>query len=182
MMYTFGDFCTGVYVVERPARTIVMEHGPMRPPYEYPLGTSGTDQHTAHTALVIDSNVDDAALLVKCLQEANYETNVADSAQHAREAMQQHAFDLLFLDTTLRDENGLQLCNELRERFGAGLVIVFVASDSSPTSRIVGLELGADDFILKPWDAEELVARVEAHLARARILAQDLQHRHDAER
>jgi DNA-binding response OmpR family regulator len=70
------------------------------------------------------------------------------------------------LELSLPDGDGFQLCNEIREHFGDRMVIIFVTRRNSPQSRVVGIELGADDFMGKPCDADELLARIEVRMRR----------------
>ena len=117
-------------------------------------------------ALIVDNNADDCAKVVEDLRRVGYETVVAASVREARQALTDHPFDLLLLELKLPDGDGLQFCNELRERLGDGMVIIFVTNTKSPASRVVGIELGADDFMGKPCDAEELLARIDVRMRR----------------
>jgi DNA-binding response OmpR family regulator len=117
-------------------------------------------------ALVINSSEDDCAKLVANLQESGYEAIAVQSLQQVRSAMQSNTFDLLLLDTRLPNGNGLHFCNEVRDSYSAEIVIIFVAECASPTDRVIALDLGADDFVPKPWDTEELLARIAAHMRR----------------
>jgi DNA-binding response OmpR family regulator len=94
-----------------------------------------------------------------------------DSVQQARQALEDQRFALLVLDSILLGGDGLQLCNEIRERLGPEMMIFFVSADSTPYTCRVGLELGADDIVRKPFDAEELLARIEAKLRRRHTIA-----------
>ena len=121
-------------------------------------------------ALVLDNNEDDCALLMDNLRAAGYDAIGVASVRQAREALERQRFDLLLLELQLPDGDGLQLCNELRERLGDGMVIIFVTDRHKPASRVVGIELGADDFMSKPCDAGELLARIESRMRRRRSL------------
>ena len=115
-------------------------------------------------ALVLDSTPDHCAALVRSLRQHGYEPVGVDLVRQARQALETRKFDLLLLDSILSDGNGLQFCDEMRERLGPAMVIIFVSSDSRRSSRIAGLELGADDWVTKPFGTEELLARIEAKL------------------
>ena len=120
--------------------------------------------------VVLDGSSDEHAALVDCLRRGGYNPVGVDSVQQARQALQDHQFALLFLDLGLPGASGLQLCEETRERLGAEMVIFFVSRDGTPYNGCVGLEFGADDFVLKPFNTEELLARIEAKLRRQRLI------------
>jgi two-component system, OmpR family, catabolic regulation response regulator CreB len=86
----------------------------------------------------------------------------------ARERLMAEGAELAILDVGLPDGNGLDLCRELRQR-SAALPIVLLTARSDETDRVLGLELGADDYIAKPFSPRELVARVRALLRRAAL-------------
>ncbi len=117
-------------------------------------------------ALIVDSNTDDCATLVAQLRQQGYEPIGVSSVREARQALERQSFDLLLLELTLPDGDGRQLCNEIRERLGDGAVIIFVSTTDSALQRATSLELGADDFLGKPCDEQELRVRVEAHVRR----------------
>ncbi len=120
-------------------------------------------------ALIVDSNADDCATLVEDLRQGGFDALAVASVRQAREALERQSFDLLLLELKLPDGDGLQLCNEIRERLGDGMVIIFVTDRKSPKYRAVGIELGADDFMDKPCNGEELLARIEARIRRRRL-------------
>lgn len=125
-------------------------------------------------ALILDDNVDDCATLVENLRAGGFDTVTVASVRQAREALERQTFDLMLLELKLPDGDGLHLCNEIRERLGEGMVIIFVSSGTGAQSRTVGIELGADDFLSKPCDAGELLARIESRLRRRRPAATHL--------
>lgn len=113
-------------------------------------------------ALVIDSNPTDNASLVRLLQDSGFATVSVTSLADAHQALAQQAFDILLLETDLPDGYGGQFCYELRERLGYQLLIIFVSAQGTPHRQAVTLELGADDFVSKPYDQEELLMRIQA--------------------
>jgi two-component system OmpR family response regulator len=88
---------------------------------------------------------------------------VADGVQ-MEEALKRHAFDLIILDLMLPGEDGLSLCRRLRAK--SGIPILMLTARGETTDRIVGLEVGADDYIAKPFEPRELVARIQSILRR----------------
>lgn len=117
-------------------------------------------------ALVLDGNSGDCAATIEYLRGAGYETFAAASLGEAREALERSTFDLLLIDLKLNDRNSLSLCAEIRERFGDEPIIIFLSSDGSPAQRTLGLDLGADDVMGKPYDGQELLARINARRRR----------------
>ncbi len=116
--------------------------------------------------LVLDGDPDECAILMEHLHQHGYEPVGVGLVQQARRALETRHFDLLLLESILPDGSGLQYCNEIRDRLGPRPVIIFVSSDSRRSSRVAALELGADDYVVKPCDAEELLARIKAKLRR----------------
>lgn len=114
--------------------------------------------------------VDDDPALTRAVQKLlgldGHHCITAQSAAGARRSLADGDFDLLLLDVNLPDGDGLTLCRQLRTRHT--LPILLLTARSSGTDKVVGLEIGADDYITKPFDPAELVARVRAHLRRSR--------------
>jgi two-component system OmpR family response regulator len=104
--------------------------------------------------------------LVQYLVRNGLRVSACDSAEAARQVLAAHAVDLVLLDLMLPGEDGLSFCRSLR---GAGEIpIIMITARAEETERIVGLELGADDYVTKPFNARELLARIRAVLRRAR--------------
>ncbi|HUD64577.1 MAG TPA: response regulator transcription factor [Candidatus Sulfotelmatobacter sp.] len=112
---------------------------------------------------------DDAALRTTLGDRLRGEHYVVDSAKDAEEGEEKisaSSFDLLIVDVMLPYHSGFDLCRDLRQS-GLATPIMFLTAKTSLLDRIVGLKLGGDDYLTKPFEAEELVARVEALLRRA---------------
>ena len=120
--------------------------------------------------LVAEDQTDIRNLLVLNLRSAGYEvTDVADGlAALASETAR--ANDLLILDMMMPGMDGLELCKTLRAR-GCSTPILMLTAKSTELDRVLGLELGADDYLTKPFSLAELLARVKALLRRAALLA-----------
>ena len=99
------------------------------------------------------------ARLQAYFEQEGYHVSVTASATGLREIMSQHPVDLILLDINLPDENGLMLTRALRERSTVGIILVTGRSDQ--IDRIVGPEMGADDYVTKPLELRELVVRVK---------------------
>jgi DNA-binding response OmpR family regulator len=114
---------------------------------------------------------DDAerASLMAALRQADYDVVAVGSAHDARGALRVGHFDLVLLDSCVPNRVSLQLCNELRERYGPRLVIIFICDATTPTCGISALELGADDYVVRPYATEELLARIDVRLLRHHV-------------
>ena len=116
--------------------------------------------------------VDDARAirdpLTKYLQQNGYRATAADGAAAARKLLRAHTFDLVVLDIMMPGEDGLSFCRWLRE--GNEVPVLFLTARGEEVDRIVGIELGADDYVVKPFNPRELLARIGAILRRTRAL------------
>jgi two-component system, OmpR family, response regulator RegX3 len=100
------------------------------------------------------------------LAREGFEPDVAASLGEARDALQRNPPDLILLDVMLPDGDGRDLCREIRKE--SDVPIIMLTARGEEVDRIVGLELGADDYVVKPFSAGELVARIRAILRRGR--------------
>jgi two-component system OmpR family response regulator len=117
-------------------------------------------------ALIVDDDVPIRELLIDYLARFNIlATGVTDGAA-MRLAMQGETFDVVVLDLMLPGEDGLTLCRWLRAE--SDIPILMLTARCEPTDRIIGLELGADDYMSKPFEPRELVARIQTILRRVR--------------
>jgi DNA-binding response OmpR family regulator len=117
------------------------------------------------TILVVEDEMKIARLVRDYLEHAGYEVVVAGDGEAALASARGRAPDLVVLDLGLPGMDGLDVARELRVRSRVPIVILTARGDE--TDRIVGLELGADDYVIKPFSPRELVARVRAVLRRA---------------
>ncbi len=115
--------------------------------------------------LVVDDDPGICTLLAKVLAKHGYRVTTARNAGEMRATLRVGVIDLVVLDVMLPGENGYELCRWLSER--SPVPIIMLTAMREEPDRIVGLELGADDFIGKPFSARELVARIKAVLRRA---------------
>lgn len=115
--------------------------------------------------LVVEDNAQLAELLAKGLQTAGYETDVLSSLEEASTVLRTTFYAALILDLGLPDGDGLALLRELRHRNNPIPVLVLTARGGL-NDRVHGLRSGADDYLVKPFALEELVARLEAQLRR----------------
>ena len=118
--------------------------------------------------LLIDDDVRLTAMVGDYLRANGLEVDVAGSLAAGRERLKQGHYDALLLDLMLPDGDGLDLTRELRAdaRFKR-LPLLMLTARGEPLDRVLGLELGADDYLAKPFEARELLARIKALLRRA---------------
>jgi two-component system OmpR family response regulator len=125
----------------------------------------------ARRMLVVEDNPDLADLLVMHLHEAGYAVQKAGDGRDALKLFEEGSFDLVILDLMLPDLDGLDICRRLRARPDY-LPILMLTAKSTEFDRVLGLELGADDYLTKPFSIRELLARVKALFRRVDALAE----------
>lgn len=116
--------------------------------------------------LVVDDDMEIRRLLSRYLSEQGFRVAAAGSRLHCEQMLADNRFDLVVLDVMLPDGSGLDICRALRSR-DARTSIILVTALKEEVDRIIGLELGADDYMGKPFNPRELVARIRAVLRRA---------------
>ena len=119
--------------------------------------------------LVVDRNAGTRSRVVAMLEQLGYETRQAQNGREALEAARQAQPALVLLDVNLAEVSGYEVCRDLRDRYGDDIAIIFLSGDrTEPYDRVAGLLLGADDYIVKPFDEGELLARVRSALRHSR--------------
>ena len=126
---------------------------------------SSAVESTLPRVLVVDDDEEIGALLSRYLGAQGMRVELVHSGAALRQRMQQEGADVVLLDLGLPDEDGLSLMRYLRERWNGPVIIISGRGES--VERIVGLELGADDYVTKPFDFRELLARIRSVLRRA---------------
>ncbi len=126
----------------------------------------GAPQHV----VVVEDDGGIRTLLVRILRENGYEASGAADGIALRDLLADRPVDLILLDIMLPGESGLDLCSSIREQ--SNVPIIIVSARGEEVDRVAGLELGADDYIAKPFGRPELLARVRALLRRAGPLTQ----------
>ena len=117
------------------------------------------------TILVVEDEESITTPLVEALAREGFEAEVARTASESLALAERLAPDLVLLDLMLPDGSGFDVCRELRLRSAVPIIMLTARGDEA--DRIVGLELGADDYVVKPFSAREVVARIRAVLRRA---------------
>jgi len=131
--------------------------------------TNTTNVTTAPHILVIDDDPDICDLIVEYLGNNDMRVSAGKSDREMFELFDRESIDLVLLDLKLPGEDGMQLASQLRER--ATVPIVLLTGRNEEADRVMGLELGADDYITKPFSPRELLARVRAVLRRYQVQA-----------
>jgi len=114
--------------------------------------------------LIIEDDPDVADIVAACLEDAEFETTITGSGQAALNIISDSDIDLCIVDLGLPDMDGLSLTREIKSRSNIGIVIL--SGRGETTERIIGLEVGADDYLGKPFEPRELLARVRSVIRR----------------
>ncbi len=125
---------------------------------------SETQEHL----LVVDDDREIRRLLDEYLTQSGYRVTGVGDGRSMRRALDEHRIDLVVLDLMLPGEDGLSLCRSLRAQ--SNIPVLMLTARGSEIDRIVGLEMGADDYLAKPFNPRELLARVKSILRRAKSL------------
>lgn len=120
--------------------------------------------------LVIEDDPDIGDMLEINLQDEGFAVEIAQDGLIGLDKLKSRAYDLLVLDLMLPGIDGLEICREVRQ-LPHYLPIIIVSAKSSETQRVIGLELGADDYLTKPFSIPELVARIRALFRRIEAMA-----------
>ncbi len=117
--------------------------------------------------LLVEDDVQSAAILLQLLADSYYTIDAVTDAKTAWQYVQTYEYDLIILDVILPDSDGIGLCTKLRNSGYTNPVLLLTAKDS-PSDRVMGLQAGADDYVVKPYNSQELAARIRALLRRYR--------------
>jgi len=115
--------------------------------------------------LLVDDDAEIRTSVQSFLQRFGLEVSVAATAAEMRALLAQRRYDVIVLDLMLPDDNGLMLCKWVQQSLRTPVIMLTAHGD--PMSRVLGLEMGADDYIAKPFEPRELVARIHAVLRRS---------------
>ncbi len=132
------------------------------------------DAHTDHI-LIVDDDREIRELVSTYLTKNGLRVTVVPDGRHMRSFLDVNSVDLIVLDVMMPGDDGLVLCRELRAGKHKATPVLMLTARSDETDRIVGLEMGADDYLAKPFAARELLARIKAVLRRTRMLPPNLQ-------
>ena len=131
-------------------------------------------ENTDHV-LIVDDDRGIRELIATYLEKNGMRVSLAANGRQMRAVLEQGAPDLIVLDLMMPGEDGLVLCRELRAGKFRAVPVLMLTARSEETDRIVGLEMGADDYLSKPFAVRELLARIRSVLRRARMLPPGMQ-------
>lgn len=131
-------------------------------------------EHIDHI-LIVDDDREIRELVSSYLKKNGLRTTVAADGRQMRTFLEGNAVDLVVLDLMMPGDDGLVLCRELRAGKHKATPILMLTARDDEMDRIIGLEMGADDYLPKPFAARELLARIKAVLRRTRMLPPNLQ-------
>jgi len=133
--------------------------------------------------LIVDDDREIRELLSTYLQKSGMHVVTVPTGRHMRIALEESGpFDLIILDLMMPGEDGLTLCRDLRAGKHRATPILMLTARGDEADRILGLEMGADDYLAKPFSARELLARMRAVLRRARMLPPNMRSTEEARR
>lgn len=127
------------------------------------------DMTNADHILVVDDHQEIRTLVSRILEKDGYRVSTAADGRQMRQRLRDHAIDLIVLDLMLPVEDGLSLCRDLRAK-SSPVPIVILTAKGDEIDRVLGLEMGADDYVAKPFSSRELLARIKAVLRRSYAL------------
>ena len=130
-------------------------------------------EHVNHI-LIVDDDREIRELVGNYLKKNGLRTTVVADGRQMRSFLEANTVDLIVLDIMMPGDDGLQLCRELRSGNHKATPILMLTARNDETDRILGLEMGADDYLTKPFAARELLARINAVLRRTRMLPPNL--------
>ena len=122
----------------------------------------------SHHILVVDDHRDIREPLTKYMKQQGFRVSSAADAAQARDLLQTNRFDLIVLDIMMPGEDGLSLCRHVQATSQVPIILLTAVSDE--VDRILGLELGADDYVVKPFNPRELLARIKSVLRRSETM------------
>ncbi|TIC84219.1 MtrAB system response regulator MtrA [Nocardioides sp. GY 10127] len=126
--------------------------------------TGSNDLATKGRVLVVDDDASLAEMLTIVLRQEGFESHMCTRGDEALEAFREHRPDVVLLDLMLPGKDGIDVCKEIRAESGVPIVMLTAKGDT--VDVVVGLESGADDYVVKPFKPKELVARIRARVRR----------------
>lgn len=128
-------------------------------PYKYKDNEAVTEIYPHHHVLIVEDDAVTRARMAAYFEAENYQVSQCEDGESLHRQIAEAAIDVVLLDINLPGKDGLQLARELSEKTDVGIILVSARVDE--IDRIVGLEIGADDYVTKPFSPRELLARVK---------------------
>jgi len=122
--------------------------------------------------LIIEDELRLAEILQKQLQESGFKADIANDGYVGKRMTEKKDYDLIVLDINLPLMNGYELCKEIRKK-NSKIPIIMLTALGTPDNKLIGFEAGADDYVLKPFDFRELLARINVFLKRKNVVLPD---------
>lgn len=122
-------------------------------------------ESTIGTVLIVDDDQDQRWMVNTYLSQHRYAVHCAEEGNQMRELLALHTFDVIIMDVNLPGEDGFVLTRYLREKHDVGIIMLTAATELA--DRVLGLEMGADDYLVKPFEPRELLARVKSVMRRS---------------
>lgn len=122
-------------------------------------------EKTKKDILIIEDDKELSMITSDMLEDYGYEIGICHTAEDAYDFLTEHSVRLIILDINLPGDSGFDFCQELRR--SSTVPVIFVSARTSETDRITGLDLGADDYLAKPYSLQELLSRIKANMRRA---------------
>ena len=132
-----------------------------------------TDTHSSHHVLIVEDDAVTRTRMAAYFEAENYRVSQSEDGEGIHRSIAEFAIDVVLLDINLPGKDGLQLARELSEKTDVGIILVTARNDE--IDRIVGLEIGADDYVTKPFNPRELLARVKNLIRRKQVDQTQLQ-------
>ncbi len=129
--------------------------------------------------LIVDDVEENVQLLGNILQEQNYDVSFASNGKYALDILESETPDLIMLDIMMPDMDGFEICKKIKENpKSKDIPIIFLTAKTQKEDVIKGFEMGAVDYVTKPFELSELLARVNTHLSLKRAKDQGYSTRH----
>ena len=124
---------------------------------------------TIYRILIVEDDLDMQEMMVSFLQKSGFMVSAVKNATELSDKLKSQRIDLVLLDVMLGDDNGINLCKKIRE--DNNIPIIIVSALSADQDRLLGFEVGADDYIAKPFNPQILLAKIKAVLKRGTKIA-----------
>jgi DNA-binding response OmpR family regulator len=125
-------------------------------------------QHVSNMILLVEDHHALAATVGEFLELNGMAVDYANNCHSAMSLLRQNSYHCVVLDLNLPDGSGYEICQDIRQNLGLSLPVIMLTARDTLDDKLDGFEVGADDYLVKPFELKELVARINAHIKRAR--------------